>query len=124
MNQSSIKLNRLSGPLTVNYMPTEGTVGPRGGEQAAVPGDVMYVGKEPVMQAALEAAGVLGRSGRLVLRASGTSIPNAVAVANIVTEEISGGTAAVKDVLLDTTEAAGIGRMTSTVEIIILPAAQ
>ena len=56
---------------------------------------------------------------RIILKAIGNSIPSAVAVANIITEKMLKGTTQVEKINLDTVAKAGIGDMTSTVEIII-----
>ena len=53
------------------------------------------------------------------MKARGNSIPNAVAVANIITEKMLVGSTKVEKIKLDTLEEAGIGNMTSTVQIII-----
>jgi DNA-binding protein len=53
------------------------------------------------------------------LKARGNSIPNAVAVANIITEKMLVGSTKVEKIKLDTLEEAGIGSMTSTAQIII-----
>ena len=45
--------------------------------------------------------------------------PNAVAVANIITEKMMKGNSKTEKIILDTEAAAGIGSMTSTVEIIL-----
>jgi len=66
---------------------------------------IINIGYDPVMQTAI--------------RARGNSIPNAVAVANIITEKMLIGNSKVEKITLDTVEAAGIGNMTSTVEIIL-----
>ena len=79
---------------------------------------VVYIGGYPVMQSAVEVLSALGAGGRVTLRAKGSSIPNAVAVANIVTEKMLGGSR-VRGIHLDTDAAAGIGRMTSTIEIVL-----
>ena len=50
---------------------------------------------------------------------NGNSIQNAVAVANIITEKMLKGVTKIEKINLDTLEKAGIGKMTSTVEIII-----
>jgi len=56
---------------------------------------------------------------KVILKARGNSIPNAVAVANIITEKMLVGSTKVEKIKLDTLEEAGIGSMTSTAQIII-----
>ena len=57
---------------------------------------------------------------KINLKARGNSIPNAVAVANIVTEKMLVGSTKIEKINLDTVAEAGIGNMISTVEIIII----
>ena len=56
---------------------------------------------------------------KISLKSRGNSIPNAVAVANIITEKMLVGVAKIEKINLDTVAEAGIGSMTSTIEIII-----
>jgi DNA-binding protein len=72
------------------------------------------------MESALEVLEMLGKKSKVILKAKGNSIPNAVAVANIITEKMMNGNSKVEKILLDTVAAAGIGNMTSTVEIILI----
>ncbi len=80
---------------------------------------IITIGNEPVMQSAIDVLSILGSKNQVILKARGNSIPNAVAIANIITEKMLKGNSKVKKITLDTVEAAGIGRMTSTVEIIL-----
>ena len=80
---------------------------------------IVKIRNEPVMQVAVDVISMLGSKNKVVLRASGGSIPNAVAVANIITEKMLSGNSSIQKITLDTEEAAGIGRMTSTIEIIL-----
>ena len=80
----------------------------------------IQIGNYPVMEAALDVLTILGNKNKVVLKAKGNSIPNAVAVANIITEKMLKGNSKVDKITLDTVAAAGIGDMTSTVEIILI----
>ena len=80
---------------------------------------IITIGNDPVMLLAVDVLSVLGEKNRVILRAKGNSIPNAVAVANIITEKMLKGNSKIQKITLDTVEAAGIGRMTSTIEIIL-----
>ncbi len=88
-------------------------------EQIKKSDDVIYIRNDPVMQSAVDVLSLLGSKKQIILRAKGNSIPNAVAVANIITEKMLKGNSKVEDIKLDTESAPGIGRMLSTVEIII-----
>jgi len=93
---------------------------PHGQEQTEKSEDtIIKIGNDPVMQTALDVLSVLGNKGKVILKARGNSIPNAVAVANIITEKMMKGNSKTEKIILDTEAAAGIGSMTSTVEIIL-----
>ena len=87
---------------------------PKGQEQTE-----MNVGNDPVMLTAVDVVSKLMNQNKISLKARGNSIPNAVAVANIITEKMLVESTKVEEIKLDTLEEAGIGNMTSTVEIII-----
>ena len=93
---------------------------PHGQEQTNKSDDaIINIGNDPVMLLAIDVLSVLGKKNRVILRAKGNSIPNAVAVANIITEKMLKGNSKVEKITVDTEAAAGIGNMTSTVEIIL-----
>ena len=87
---------------------------PTGQEQT-----IINIGNDPVMLTAVDVLSKLMSKNQIILKARGNSIPNAVAVANIITEKMLRGNSKVKKINLDTVTEAGIGNMTSTVEIII-----
>ena len=87
---------------------------PEGQEQT-----IITIGNEPVMLTAVEVVSQLINKNQVILKARGNSIPNAVSVANIITEKMMKNNSKVKKINLDTVAEAGIGDMTSTVEIII-----
>ncbi len=78
------------------------------------------IGNYPVMESAIEVLSISGNKKKVVLQSRGNSIPNAVAVANIITEKMLKGNSKVQKINLDTVSAAGIGDMTSTIEIILI----
>ena len=77
------------------------------------------IGNDPVMLTAVDVVSKLMNQNKISLKARGNSIPNAVAVANIITEKMLVGSTRIEKINLDTVAEAGIGDMTSTVEIII-----
>ena len=87
---------------------------PKGQEQTEI-----NIGNDPVMLTAVDVVSKLMNQDKVILKARGNSIPNAVAVANIITEKMLVGSTKVEKINLDTVAEAGIGNMTSTVEIII-----
>ena len=80
----------------------------------------IQIGNYPVMESALDVLTILGKKNKIILKSKGNSIPNAVAVANIITEKMLKGNSKVQKITLDTVAAAGIGDMTSTIEIILV----
>ena len=92
----------------------------KGKDQEQINEGVVYIRSDPVMQLAIDVLGLLAKSGRIILRSKGNSIPNAVAVANIITEKLLKGNSKVDNIKLDTDSAPGIGRMLSTIEIILV----
>ena len=87
---------------------------PKGQEQTEI-----NIGNDPVMLTAVDVVSKLMNQDKIILKARGNSIPNAVAVANIITEKMLVGSTKVEKIKLDTLEEAGIGSMTSTAQIII-----
>ena len=77
------------------------------------------IGNDPVMLTAIDVVSKLMIQDKISLKARGNSIPSAVAVANIITEKMLVGSTKIEKINLDTVSEAGIGDMTSTVEIII-----
>ena len=77
------------------------------------------IGNDPVMLTAVDVVSKLMIQDKISLKARGNSIPSAVAVANIITEKMLVGSTKIEKINLDTVAEAGIGDMTSTVEIII-----
>ncbi len=91
-----------------------------GQEQTEKSEATIQIGNYPVMESALEVLTILGNKKKIILKSKGNSIPNAVAVANIITEKMLKGNLKVQKINLDTVDAAGIGDMTSTIEIILI----
>ncbi len=87
---------------------------PKGQEQTEI-----NIGNDPVMLTAVDVVSKLMNQNKVILKAKGNSIPNAVAVANIITEKMLKDNSKIETINLDTVAEAGIGNMISTVEIII-----
>ena len=71
------------------------------------------------MASALEVLTQLSSTKRVVLLAKGDLIPNAVAVANIVTENMLKGNSSIEDIKLDSIISEEDGQMTSNIEIVL-----
>ena len=80
---------------------------------------IINIGNDPVMLTAVDVLSKLMIKNQIILKARGQSIPNAVAVANIITEKMLKDNSKIEIINLDTVAEAGIGNMISTVEIII-----
>lgn len=80
---------------------------------------IFNVHSEPVMIEAINVISLLGKSDKVIIRAKGDSIPNAVAIANIITEKMLKGNSKIQKILVDTEMPAGIGKMLSTIEIVL-----
>jgi len=99
----------------------EESIEPYGQEQTAKSEDaIINIGNDPVMQSAIDVLPILGKKNKVILKSRGNSIPNAVAVANIITEKMLNGNSKIEKIKLDTVAAAGIGSMISTIEIILI----
>jgi len=80
---------------------------------------VFYVGHDSIMKNAIDLIPHFGKSEKIILKAKGNSIPNAVAIANILTEKILKGSSKIQKINVDSEAILKMGRMTSTIEIII-----
>ena len=80
---------------------------------------VIEIRSDPVMQSALDAISVLGKFGEITIRSKGNSIPNAVAVANIITDNILKGNSKIQKITVDSEPIQELGRTLSNIEIIL-----
>lgn len=82
---------------------------------------VYYVRNEPIMQSALDVFMLINKHRKGVLLAKGNSIPNAVAIANIIVEKMLHGVCSIEHITLDSENSDMFGkRMLSTIEISII----
>jgi len=81
--------------------------------------NVIHVGNEPVMQTALNLLNEFSTMKKIILVAKGEQIPNAVAVANIITENMLKGNSKIDDILLDS-EINNENLMLSNIKITLL----
>ncbi|MBC8250357.1 MAG: DNA-binding protein [Candidatus Nitrosopelagicus sp.] len=78
-----------------------------------------FIKDESVMISAVDVLSEISSSKRIVLMAKGDLIPNAVAVANIVTENMLKGNSSIEDIKLDSVISEEDGQMTSNIQIIL-----
>tara|TARA_B100001540_G_scaffold277770_1_gene265448 strand:+ start:307 stop:597 length:291 start_codon:yes stop_codon:yes gene_type:complete len=79
-----------------------------------------FIKDESVMTSALDVLTQLSSNKIIILLAKGNLIPNAVAVANIVTENMLKGNSSIKDIKLDSVISEEDGQMTSNIEITLV----
>tara|TARA_B100000029_G_scaffold404235_1_gene404237 strand:+ start:588 stop:887 length:300 start_codon:yes stop_codon:yes gene_type:complete len=82
--------------------------------------DSFFIKDESVMTSAVDVLTKISSNSRIVLIAEGDLIPNAVAVANIVTEDMLKGNSSIHDIKLDSVISDDTGQMTSNIQIVLL----
>ena len=80
---------------------------------------VIDIHNDPIMQSALDILSILGKYNEVTIRAKGNSIPNAVAVANIITENMLKGNSKIHKITVDSEPIQELGRASSNIEIIL-----
>ena len=80
---------------------------------------VMEIRNDPVMQSALDALAIFGKYNEITIRAKGNSIPNAVAVANILKDNMLKGKSKIDKITVDSEPIQEMGRTMSNIEIIL-----
>ncbi len=80
---------------------------------------VFEVHNEPVMQSALDALSIIGKNKEITLSAKGQSIPNAVAVALIITENMLKGNSKIHKITVDSEPIQDLGSSMSNIKIIL-----
>ena len=83
-------------------------------------GSEFFVEDDPVMQCATNALFVLSKLGKISIKAKGLYIPNAVSIANIITENFLKNNSKVDIINLDSKISDKDGKMISNIEIILL----
>ena len=70
-------------------------------QETVVDDNIMIIQRRPIMPVALDVLSALGNSKKITLKARGDTIPNAVAIANIITEKMLKGNSRISDILVD-----------------------
>ena len=79
-----------------------------------------FVEDDPIMQSATDALFLLTKLGKISIKAKGLNIPNAVSIANIITDNFLKNKSKVDKINLDSKISNKDGRMISNIEIILL----
>jgi len=79
-----------------------------------------FVEDDPIMQSATDALFLLSKLGKISIKAKGLDIPNAVSIANIITDNFLKNKSKVDKINLDSKISNKDGRMISNIEIILL----
>ena len=82
--------------------------------------DDFFIKDESVMKSALDVLTEISSNKKVVLKAKGYLIPNAVAVANIITDNMLKGNSSIQDIKLDSIISEEDGQMTSSIEITVI----
>ena len=78
------------------------------------------VKNESVMLSSLDVLAQLSSNKKIILKATGDLIPNAVAIANIVTENMLKGNSSIYDIKFDSVISEEDGQMTSNIQITLI----
>ena len=76
-------------------------------ENNPYPGKLIVINQQPVMECALDILTELVKHKTVTLKAKGESIPTAVAVANVITENMLKGNSKIADISVDSENADG-----------------
>ncbi len=89
-------------------------------EQSKTFGDSVFeVHDDPVMESVLEVLSIIGEYKEITITGKGKSIPNAVAVALIVTEKMMKGNSKIRKITVDSEPVQELGQAKSNIEIIL-----
>ena len=95
------------------------TMETKGQEQTKKIDALIEIHNDPVMQSALDALAIYGKHKKIIIRAIGNSIPNAVAVANILTENMLKGSIKIERITVDSEPIHEMGSTRSNIEIVL-----
>ena len=74
------------------------------------------ISNEPVMQLAVDVLQILNKNNKITIKGKGETCPSTVSVANIITQNMSGGTTQTEKIFVDS-EISDDGRLISTIDI-------
>ena len=76
------------------------------------------ISNEPVMQLAVDVLQILNKNNKITIKGKGETCPSTVSVANIITQNMAGGTTKTEKIFVDS-EISDDGRLISTIDITI-----
>jgi DNA-binding protein len=82
-------------------------------------GKLITINQQPIMECALDILTELIKHGTVTLKARGDSIPTAVAVANVITENMVKGNSKISNIVVDSENHENRGPLVSIIEITI-----
>ncbi len=82
-------------------------------------GKLIVINQQPVLDCALEILPELVQHKTVTLRAKGDSIPVAVGIANVITENMMKGNSVIKNIVVDSESQGNNGPLVSIIEITI-----
>ena len=82
-------------------------------------GKLIIINQQPIMECALDILTELIKHGTVTLKARGDSIPTAVAVANVITENMVKGNSKISNIIVDSENHENHGPLVSIIEITI-----
>ena len=80
---------------------------------------IFDVYNEPAMTSAIDVLSIIGKHKEVTLRARGDSIPNAVTVANIITQSLLKGNSKIHKITVSSEPIQELGKTLSNIEIIL-----
>ena len=89
-------------------------------KRSGIDEETYFIKDESVMISAVDVLAKLSNNKSIILKAKGDLIPNAVAIANIVTENMLKGNSSIQDIKLDSVISEEDGQMISNIEIILI----
>ena len=117
---NSLNLNMLKSTIPSNLAMRTETKEKNSLEQPKTTEDSVFeVHNDPIMESVLEVLSVIGKHKEITIRGKGKSIPNAIAVALIITEKMMKGNSKIHKITVDSEPVRELGQALSNIEIVL-----
>ena len=117
---NSLNLNMLKSTIPSNLAMRTETNEKNSLEQPKTTEDSVFeVHNDPIMESVLEVLSVIGKHKEITIRGKGKSIPNAIAVALIITEKMMKGNSKIHKITVDSEPVRELGQALSNIEIVL-----